>query len=70
MNKYILADMVTERLKREIGMVPKPLPEELKTLETVLPSGRVRFENALYQAEKLKKITISKRSLGERKLKD
>jgi len=65
MNKYILADMVTERLKREIGMVPKPLPEELKTLETVLPSGRARFENALYQAGKLKKITISKHSYGE-----
>jgi len=65
MNKYILADMVTEKLKREIGMVAKPLPEELKTLEAVLPSGRVRFEAALYQAEKLKKITISKHSHGE-----
>ncbi len=66
MNKYVLADMVTERLKREIGMVAKPFPEELKTLETVLPSGKVRTERALYQAEKLKRITISKRSLGER----
>jgi len=65
MNKYILADMVTEKLKREIGMIAKPLPEELKTLETVLPSGRVRFEAALYQADKLKKITISKHSHGE-----
>jgi len=65
MNKYILADMVTEKLKREIGMVAKPLPEELKTIETVLSSGRVRFESALYQAEKLKKITIGNHSLGE-----
>jgi len=65
MNKYILADMVTERLTREIGMVSKPLPKELKTMETVLSSGRMRSEPALYQAEKLKKITISKRSLGE-----
>jgi len=65
MNKYILADMVTEKLKREIGMVAKPLPEELKTLETVLPLGRVRFECALYQAEKLKKISISKHNHGE-----
>jgi len=65
MNKYVLADMVTEKLKREIGMVPKPLPEEVKTLETVLPSGRLRIESTLYQAEKLKKITLSKRSLGE-----
>ena len=65
MNKYILADMVTEKLKREIGMVAQPLPEELKVLETVLPSGRIRFESALYQADKVKKITISKHSHGE-----
>ena len=65
MNKYILADMVTERLTRELGMVAKPLPEEIRTLETDLPSGRARFESALYQAEKLKKITIGKRNLGE-----
>jgi len=65
MNKYILADMIIERLNREIGMGEKPLPEELKKLETVLPSGRVRTEPALYQAAKLKKIVISKRSRGE-----
>jgi len=65
MNKYILADMITERLTREIGMVEKPLPEELKKLETVLPSGRVCTEPTLYQAAKLKKIVISKRSQGE-----
>lgn len=65
MNKYILADMATDRLKREIGMVAVPLPEELKVVETVLPSGRMRFESALYQTDKLKRITISKRSLGE-----
>jgi len=65
MNKYILADMVTERLTRELGMIPKYLPEELKKLETDLPSGRVQTEPALYQAEKLKKIVISKRSQGE-----
>ncbi len=65
MNKFILADMVTERFKREIGIVAKLLPEEIKTLETDLPSGRARFESTLYQAEKLKKITISKRNLGE-----
>lgn len=64
MNKYILADMVTERLTREIGMVAKPLPEEIKILEKDLPTGTVRFESALYQAEKLKKITIGKRSHG------
>ena len=65
MNKYILADLVTEKLKREIGMVAKPLPEELKTLETDLPSGSVRFDCALYQADKLKKISINKHSHGE-----
>jgi len=65
MNKYILGDMVTEKLKRGIGMVAKPLPEELRILEGELPSGKVRFESALYQADKLKKITISKHSHGE-----
>jgi hypothetical protein len=65
MNKYILADMVTERLTREIGMEVKPLPEEIKTLEKDLPTGRLRFDSALYRAEKLKRITIGKRSRGD-----
>jgi len=65
MNKYILGDMVTEKLKREIGMVAKPLPEELKTLEKVVPSGRRRSELTLYKAEKLKKISIIKSQRGE-----
>ena len=65
MDKYILGNMVTEKLKREIGIVAKPFPNELKTLETVLPSGSVRFECALYQADKLKKISINKHSHGE-----
>jgi hypothetical protein len=60
MNKYILADMVTEKLKREIGMVAKPLPEQLKNLATASPAGRGSTELALYQAEKLKKISIIK----------
>lgn len=57
--------MATDRLKREIGIIAKPLPEQIKTLEKELPSGRMRFETNIYQAEKLKRITISKRSLGE-----
>ena len=65
MNKYILADMVTEKLTREIGMVVKALPEELKVMEAKLPKGQVRFENTLYQTEKLKKITIGKHSHGD-----
>jgi hypothetical protein len=66
MNKYILADMVTERLKREIGMVVKPFPEELSILEAELaPTGKVRFESSLYQTEKLKKISITKHDHGE-----
>jgi hypothetical protein len=64
-DKYILADMVTDKLKKEIGIVAKPLPGNLKVMEGELPSGRVRFENALYQADKLKKITIGKHSHGE-----
>ena len=65
MNKYILADMVTEKLKKEIGMVARPLPQEIKTLERDLPTGKLRFESTLYQTEKLKKITIGKRSRGD-----
>jgi hypothetical protein len=65
MYKYILADMITEKLTREIGMVTKPLPDEIKIIEKVLPSGRVRFECALYQAEKLKKISINNHTHGE-----
>jgi len=65
MNKYILADMVTEKLKREIGMVARPLPKELETLATASPSGRRSTELALYQAEKLKKISIMKSQRGE-----
>jgi len=56
MNKYILADMVTEKLEREIGIVAKPLPEELKIIGS---------EIALYKAKKLKKISIIKTQRGE-----
>jgi len=65
MNKYILGDMVTEKLKRDIGMFPKPFPQELMVLEGELPSGKFRWESALYQADKLKKISIGKHSHGE-----
>lgn len=65
MNKYVLGDMVIEKLKREIGMVAKPLPNELKTLEEVVPSGSRHSELALYQAEKLKKISIIKSQRGD-----
>lgn len=65
MNKHVLADMVTEKLKSEIGMVPRPLPAELTPLEKVLPSGRQRYDCALYQADKLKKISIMKTQRGE-----
>jgi len=57
---------LTEKLRREIGMVPKTFPEELGVLEAELaPAGKVRFESALYQAEKLKKISINKHSHGD-----
>ncbi|HEY86941.1 MAG TPA: hypothetical protein G4O06_02770, partial [Dehalococcoidia bacterium] len=65
MNKYILADRVTEKLKREIELEPKPFPAELKVLEGELPTGKFRWESALYQADKLKKISIGKHTLGE-----
>jgi hypothetical protein len=65
MNKHILADIVTEKLKREIGMVARPLPEALTPLEKVLPSGKQRYRCELYQAEKLKKISIIRTQRGE-----
>lgn len=65
MNKHILADMVTEKLKRTTGMIAKSLPQELMPLEKVLPSGKQRYECALYHAEKLKKISIIKTQRGE-----
>jgi len=66
MDKYIINDMFTEKLKREIGMVSKPFPEELKILEAeVAPFGKSRFESSLYQTEKLKKIAFLKHTFGE-----
>jgi hypothetical protein len=65
MNKYILADMVTEKFIKELGMVERPLPAEIKTLEKELPTGKLRFDSKLYQAEKLKRITIGRRSRGD-----
>jgi len=66
MDKYFIADMLTEKLKREIGMVPKPFPEELKIMEAeVAPFGKSHFENSLYQTEKLKKIWFGKHAFGE-----
>ena len=65
MNKSILADMVTEKLRKEMGIVPRPLPAELTPLEKTLPSARQRYDCALYQAEKLKKVSIIKTQRGE-----
>lgn len=65
MNKYILGELAIDKLKKEIGIVPRPIPEKLKTLEGELPSGRFRWESALYQADKLKKISLGKHTHGE-----
>ena len=72
MNKHIIADMVIEKLKKEIGIVPKPFPQELRILEAevpppeeTLPGGKMRLEASLYQADKIKKIGIIKNNLGE-----
>ena len=65
MNKYILADIASKKLKGLIELIAKPLPEEIKTLEKVMPSGRLRFESTLYQAEKLKKISFLNHTIGE-----
>lgn len=71
MNKHIVAEMITEKLKKEIGMVAKPFPEELRILEAEIPpealppGGKLRMEVSLYQADKVKKITFLKISMGE-----
>jgi len=71
MNTHIVADMITEKLKKEIGMITKPFPEELKMLEAEVPrelvptGGKVRMEASLYQAEKIKKLTFLKNKMGE-----
>jgi len=66
MNKYFLAEEMIEKLKKEIGMVPKPFPEELKVLEGELnPFGKVRFESFLCQAEKLKRISFNRHMMGD-----
>ena len=71
MDKFIIADMITEKLKKEIGMVAKPFPEELKVLETEISSGMVpiigkhHMEASLYQSDKAKKITFLRNKMGE-----
>ena len=66
MNKFLIAEVITEKLKKEIEMVAKPFPEEIKVLEGELkPFGKVRFDSSLYQAEKLKRISFNKHMIGE-----
>ncbi len=35
MNKYIVGDLATETLKKEMNLVDYPLPEKLKAMEGV-----------------------------------
>jgi len=66
MNEFILAEMITQKLKGEIGIVEKPLPKEIRALDGELsPSRKIHFEASLYQAEKLKKISILRNQLGD-----
>ena len=64
--KYVLAEMVTDRLRREINLVAEPLPKQIRILEAELPMGKVCFETALYRVEKLKKIRVGCSRLGMR----
>jgi len=71
MKKHIVADMITEKLEREIGMVAKTFPEELRIMESEVPpevlppGGKIHMEASLYQADKIKKITFLKNKFGE-----
>jgi hypothetical protein len=40
------------------------LPEDIKVLEKDLPTRRLCFDSACYQAEKIKRIAVGKRSRG------
>ena len=71
MDKHIIAEIITEKFKKELGMVDKAFPEELRILEAEIPpealppGGKMRMESSMYQADKIKKISIVKNQLGE-----
>ncbi len=65
MNKYILADMITPILKKEMNLVDYPLPEELMVMEGEHPAfGKVSHKSFRYKANKIKRVTDSRHDVG------
>lgn len=78
-NEYTVTEMITEKLKREIAMVEKPLPIDMQVLDGELTSSirlhgeltssiRLHLEASLYQAEKLKKISFLRYRVGQKQV--
>jgi len=66
MNKHIVADMLTEKFSKEIGMVEKQFPADLKVLDADTPFGaKLHTEASLYHADKIKKISFLRNTMGE-----
>ncbi len=65
MNKYIIADMVIDMLKKEMNLVDYPLPEELRVMEGENPTyGKVSNRAARYKADKIKKVSVIRHDVG------
>lgn len=65
MNKYIVGDMVTEMLKKEMNIVDHPLPEELRVMEGENPTyGKMFRESFRYKADKIKRISVIRHDVG------
>jgi len=65
MNKYILDDMITPMLKKEMNMVDYPLPEELRVWEGEHPTrGKVSNRPTRYKADKIKRVSVLRHDMG------
>ena len=65
MNKYVLADMITPILKKEMNLVDYPLPAELRVREGEHPNFGKVFETASrYKADKTKRVALPDSTSG------
>ncbi len=65
MNKYIVGDLVTEMLEKEMNLVDYPLPEELRVMEGEHPTyGKMFRECFRYKADKIKRVSVIRHDVG------
>jgi hypothetical protein len=65
MNKYIVGDMVTEMLKKEMNLVDYPLPEEIRVMHGEHPTyGKMFRECFRYKADKIKRVSVIRHDVG------